>query len=281
MGLPDPETCISSFVLPIELSKVREMSVALMPGGELGTEAPLVVPTFTAASGHWQNRRGIMTDVLGLELSRVLHGEQRYLFKRFPRVGETLEGSTSLESVSVREGQKGGRMRLFTLRTDYTADGEQVISEHMVLIEVASTAPSSSATKIGQQDSQRPVKDSSTLPAGSTIFQTDSVSRTDIVRYAGASGDLTRVHHDEPFAAGLGLPSVFSMGMLQGGIAAAAFQRGIADPYSIRRVAIRFSDRLWADEGIRVTAGRTDSGHLLTVAAADGRTVATASVRCG
>jgi acyl dehydratase len=281
MRLPDPETRISSFVLPVEHSKVHEMNVALMLGGDSGDGPALVVPTFTASSGHWQDRRAIMVDVLGLDLSRVLHGEQRYAFNRFPRVGEVLEGTTAFEGVTVREGRKGGSMRLFTLRTDYRVGGEDILSEHMLLIEVAAAAPSSDASENAQQAEQTPAGRVAEPPTGDIIFETERVSRTDIVRYAGASGDLTRIHHDEPYAIALGLPSVFSMGMLQGGVAAAAYQRGIADPYAIKQVSIRFADRLWADEGIRVVGGRSDSEDLLTVTTLDGRSVATLRIRCG
>lgn len=281
MGLPQPETHISSFLFPVEPSKIHEMSVALMLGEDPGDGPALVVPTFTATSGHWQDRRAIMTDVLGLDLSRVLHGEQRYTFNRFPRVGETLEGNTWFESVAVREGRKGGSMRLFTLRTDYRAEGENVISEHMLLIEVAAAEPSLAASEDAKKNAQKSAESTAATPGGEIIFETDCISRTDIVRYAGASGDFTRIHHDEPYAIGLGLPSVFAMGMLQGGIAAAAFQRGIADPYGIKQVTIRFADRLWADEGIHVVAGRSGTEDLLTVRATEGRTVATLRIRCG
>lgn len=44
------------------------------------------------------------------------------------------------------------------------------------------------------------------------------LTRTDFVKYAGASGDFTRIHYDEPFV----VPhtesdSVFAMGMLLAG----------------------------------------------------------------
>jgi acyl dehydratase len=46
------------------------------------------------------------------------------------------------------------------------------------------------------------------------------ITRTDIVRYAGASGDLNRLHHDDDYARTQGFPSVFSMGMFQAGLLA-------------------------------------------------------------
>ena len=39
------------------------------------------------------------------------------------------------------------------------------------------------------------------------------VTRTDVVRYQGASGDLNPVHHDEPFARAAGFPAPLGVGM--------------------------------------------------------------------
>ena len=44
------------------------------------------------------------------------------------------------------------------------------------------------------------------------------LTRTDFVRYQGASGDFNPIHHDEEFAKSAGFPTVFSVGMLQAGI---------------------------------------------------------------
>ncbi len=46
------------------------------------------------------------------------------------------------------------------------------------------------------------------------------LTRTDFVRYQGASGDFNPIHHDETFAKASGFPTVFSVGMLQAGILA-------------------------------------------------------------
>ena len=46
------------------------------------------------------------------------------------------------------------------------------------------------------------------------------LTRTDFVRYQGASGDFNPIHHDDEFAQSAGYPTVFSVGMLQAGILA-------------------------------------------------------------
>jgi len=43
------------------------------------------------------------------------------------------------------------------------------------------------------------------------------LTRTDLVMYAGASGDFNPMHHDEVKAKAAGLPSVFGHGMFSAG----------------------------------------------------------------
>jgi acyl dehydratase len=70
------------------------------------------------------------------------------------------------------------------------------------------------------------------------------ISRTDIVRYQGASGDFNPIHHDEEFARGAGLPTVLSVGMLQAGLLA-SYCVDLFGPENIREFAVRFRDRVW------------------------------------
>jgi acyl dehydratase len=80
------------------------------------------------------------------------------------------------------------------------------------------------------------------------------ITRTDIVRYAGAGGDFNPIHHDEPFARSLGLPSVFSMGLFQGGLVSrlAADWLGLAN---LRRFGTRFRAQVWPGE-VLILSGR-------------------------
>ena len=75
-------------------------------------------------------------------------------------------------------------------------------------------------------------------------FRFGPVSRTDLVRYAGASGDFNPIHHDEGFARQAGLPSVMAHGMLSAGLLASFVTRWFG-PGSVRRYKVRFRDRVW------------------------------------
>lgn len=70
------------------------------------------------------------------------------------------------------------------------------------------------------------------------------VTRTDFVRYQGASGDFNPIHHDEHFAQAAGFPTVFSVGMLQAGFLATY----VTDTFGatrIRRFKVQFREQVW------------------------------------
>ncbi len=83
------------------------------------------------------------------------------------------------------------------------------------------------------------------------------ITRTHIVRYAGAGGDLNPIHHDEPLAHSFGLPSVFSMGMLQGGALAQRLARWIG-PANVLTLTMRFTGQVWPGDELSLT-GRVAS----------------------
>jgi acyl dehydratase len=73
------------------------------------------------------------------------------------------------------------------------------------------------------------------------------LTRTDLVMYAGASGDFNPMHHDELAAQAAGLPSVFGHGMFTAGLLATAVTNyvGIGTLQSYR---VRFTKQTWPGE---------------------------------
>jgi acyl dehydratase len=83
------------------------------------------------------------------------------------------------------------------------------------------------------------------------------ITRTDIVRYQGASGDFNPIHHDEEFAKSAGFPTVFSVGMLQAGYLA-TYATDIFGPSSIRNFRVRFSEQVWPGDVLTCTGTVAD-----------------------
>lgn len=82
------------------------------------------------------------------------------------------------------------------------------------------------------------------------------MTRTDFVRYAGASGDFHPLHHDETYARNAGLPGVFAMGLLHAGILGDHLARWVG-PDNIRRFAVRFTGQVWPGDELTLT-GRVE-----------------------
>jgi acyl dehydratase len=84
------------------------------------------------------------------------------------------------------------------------------------------------------------------------------ITRTDFVRYQGASGDMNPVHHDEPFAKAAGYPSPLGVGMFQAG-ALAAWAASWLGPERVRRTRVRWKEPVFAGDTLtfRATVARS------------------------
>jgi len=90
------------------------------------------------------------------------------------------------------------------------------------------------------------------------------LTRTDLVKYAGASGDFNPMHTDEVSAQAVGLPSVFGHGMFAMGMLGTA----VTDYVGVGNLAsfkVRFTKQTWPGEvlttNVVVTAKREEGGQ--------------------
>jgi acyl dehydratase len=82
------------------------------------------------------------------------------------------------------------------------------------------------------------------------------LTRTDIVRYQGASGDFNPIHHDDDFAQSAGYPGAFSVGMLQAGILA-SYATDWLGPRNVRTFGVQFREQVWPGDRLVCT------GHVV------------------
>jgi len=73
------------------------------------------------------------------------------------------------------------------------------------------------------------------------------LTRTDLVKYAGASGDFNPMHSDEFAAKAAGLPSVFGHGMFSMGFLGRAITDW-AGAGNLLNYRVRFTKQTWPDE---------------------------------
>ena len=99
----------------------------------------------------------------------------------------------------------------------------------------------------------------------------DNLSRTQIVQYAGASGDYNPLHTDEVFTTEIGgYPSVFAHGMLTMGLTGTMLTTWVGDG-RLTKFGVRFVSQVWP--GDTLTAAATveaireeDGEHLVDLA---------------
>jgi acyl dehydratase len=71
--------------------------------------------------------------------------------------------------------------------------------------------------------------------------QTYWVTRENLVRYAGASGDFNPIHWNERVATSVGLPGVIAHGMLTMGLAGRLLTDWLGDPAAVVEYGVRFA----------------------------------------
>jgi acyl dehydratase len=83
------------------------------------------------------------------------------------------------------------------------------------------------------------------------------VTRADLVRYAGASGDFNPIHWNERVATEVGLPGVIAHGMFTMALASGVVTRWAGDPGAVEEYHVRF--------GRPVVVPDDDTGAEVTV----------------
>ncbi|MGC9666595.1 MaoC family dehydratase [Planosporangium sp. 12N6] len=95
------------------------------------------------------------------------------------------------------------------------------------------------------------------------------ITRADLVRYAGASGDFNPIHWSDRVATKVGLPGVIAHGMYTMALAGEAVLAWAGDPAAVVEYGVRFTKPVIVpddDEGAEVVVsavvkGFTEEGH--------------------
>lgn len=82
----------------------------------------------------------------------------------------------------------------------------------------------------------------------------DNISRTQIVMYAGASGDYNPLHSDEVYVTQVaGYPTVFAHGMLSMGATGKILTDWVGDG-RLKKYGVRFVNQVWPGDTLTATA---------------------------
>jgi acyl dehydratase len=86
------------------------------------------------------------------------------------------------------------------------------------------------------------------------LLLTDDLTRTQIVQYAGASGDYNPLHTDDKFATEVAAyPGVFAHGMLTMGMTGRLLTDWMGDG-RLTKYGVRFSKQVWPGDSLTATA---------------------------
>lgn len=117
------------------------------------------------------------------------------------------------------------------------------------------------------------------VPGERLPLRTYRVTRADLVRYAGASGDFNPIHWSERSARAVGLPGVIAHGMFTMALAGRALVDWAGDPGAVVEFGVRFTRPVVVpddDEGTEV-----EVSGLVKGVEEDGRTRIDLTVTCG
>ena len=91
------------------------------------------------------------------------------------------------------------------------------------------------------------------------------MTRRDLVRYAGASGDFNPIHWNQRIATSVGLPDVIAHGMLTMALAGRYLTEWAGDPAAVTEFGVRFSAPVVVpddDKGAQVEIAGVVTGKL-------------------
>ena len=90
--------------------------------------------------------------------------------------------------------------------------------------------------------------DYSSLTKGDVVAEESfHLTRDNLVRYAGASGDFNPIHYRDDVAISVGLPGVLAHGMLTMGLAVQPVSNWVGDPARIVDYQVRFTRPVLVD----------------------------------
>lgn len=120
------------FTMEVERGKIREFARATQSANPdyLEADRPVIPPTFLTTQQFWsQPGKGVFSKVR-MDLRRLLHGGQEYVFHGPPPVaGTRLHVRTRVEDIHEKEGRRGGTMTFVITVTEFRDDDGRLVAE--------------------------------------------------------------------------------------------------------------------------------------------------------
>lgn len=134
------------FIYEVQSNKIHELNNAIgdqnpiyhsrEAAQEAGFSSVPISPTSPTLFSHWGKRQAGLSMVdLGINVARILHGEEEYEYIAPIYPGDVLTGTTTLVDGKTREGSGGYTMDILTTETRYVNQNNQhVLSTRSTII---------------------------------------------------------------------------------------------------------------------------------------------------
>ena len=184
-----------------------------------------------------------------MDLRRVLHGGQEYMFHGPPpRAGQELTVQTRVAEIYEKEGKRGGTMTFVVTVTEFRDEDGNARGRGALHRDRDRQARDAEGRCV-----MAPRWDDLDVGAAAEPRTIGPLTRTDFVRYQGASGDFNPIHHDEEFAKSAGLPD----GVLGRDAAGRASWRRYATDWlgadNVRNFGVQFREQVWPGDSLVCT----------------------------
>lgn len=191
----------------------------------------------------------------------ALHAGQEFVFRRPVRAGDFLRSSATPGTRWKKQGRSGALVFSETIVEYRDIRGELVVTSKSISVVAAPRV--SDAPAVGERNRtvharSRGSEDNNLSGYHVGDFRdlvvVDGLTRTQIVQYAGASGDFNPLHTDEVYATQVaGFPSVFAHGMLTMGMTARVVTDWVGDG-RLAYLQARFLTQVWPGDTLTARA---------------------------
>jgi acyl dehydratase len=199
------------------------------------------------------------------------HAEEHFVYHRYPKVGDRLRGRMREGETWHKQGRLGGKLSFSEQITDYRDEaGELVVTARWVSVMTerqvgadekppASGRPPKGAGAGKAREEAASDRDGEAIALrrrrvvpGQVHEQVvvEDLKRTQIIMYAGASGDFHPFHTDEPYAKAMGMPGTFAHGMLTMGLSGRALTDFVGDGV-LADFGAQFRKPVWPGDTLR------------------------------
>ncbi len=201
------------------------------------------------------------------------HAETTFEYHRALRPGDVLHASTAPGRTWSRDGRRAGHLTFREMVTEYRDENDQLViralnaavsTDQKVDLTVATAASEQAPVELSPASwpTEYPVHPprASELSVGQVhrCVVVDNLSRSQIVQYAGASGDFSPQHTDEVYnTRHAGYPSIFAHGMLSMGMLGRMLTDWLGDD-RLLVFGVRFTAQVWPGDWIEASAEVTE-----------------------